>query len=208
MVGELDAVGERILDAALDRMLCSGIGEAGIEEVARCAGLPEPDVLARFPTSEDLVDAVLVREVLRMLAELTAVSVTTDGIDAQIESVSLYILARIRAHPLVTRLLEVTPGESLGFYTVRGGKLVSLGSHYIVTILEYAQGAGLIDRYDPQPAAEMLARLAHSLLLVPEGGTDFRDAERVHAFVLDTIVPLIKHGLPTPAMDRAVDRVE
>ena len=108
----------------------------------------------------------------------------------------------------MTRLLEVTPGESLGYYTVRGGKLVSLGSRYIVTILEHAQSAGLIDRYDPHPAAEMLARLAHSLLFVPDGGTDFRDDERVHAFVLDTIVPLIKHGLPTLQMDHAVDRAE
>ncbi|MQY21822.1 TetR/AcrR family transcriptional regulator [Nocardia macrotermitis] len=205
MVGGLD---ERILDVALDRMLCTGIREASIEEVARCAGLAEPDVLARFPTPEDLVDAVLSREVRRMLAELTAVSVTTEGIDAQIESVSLHILASIRSHPLVTRLLEVTPSESLGYYTVRGGQLVSLGSRYIVAILEHAQAAGLVDRYDPQPTAEMLARLAHSLLFVPEGETDFRDTDRVHAFVLDTIVPLIKHGLPTLEIDHVSDRAE
>jgi hypothetical protein len=52
----------------------------------------------------------------------------------------------------------------------------------------------------------MLARLAHSLMLVPDGGTDFRDGARVHAFVLDTIVPLIKYGLPTLEMDHAGDR--
>ena len=102
MVGEIGEADERILDAALDRMLRTGIREASIEEVARYAGLAEPDVLARFPTLEDLVDAVLSREVLRMLAELTAVSVTTDGIDAQIELVSLHILGRIRSHPLAS----------------------------------------------------------------------------------------------------------
>ena len=66
-----------MLDAASARMLETGVRHTSIEEVARGAGVGEQQVLGSFPTLADLVDAVLSREVQRMLAEVTAVSVTT-----------------------------------------------------------------------------------------------------------------------------------
>ncbi|MFF3571112.1 hypothetical protein [Nocardia jiangxiensis] len=117
--------------------------------------------------------------------------------DNQIEETIVYVLTQTHPHPLVTQLLDVAPEEILDFYTVRGQQSVKIGIRYIVQVLENTRKSGAIDDYDTRPVAELLARLAHSVLLTPAGEIDFRDEEQVRAFVATSIVPLVEHGLPT-----------
>jgi len=190
---------ERILDAALARIMQVGIRRASLDDIARRARLNRVTIYRRFRTKENLIDAVLRREIERALAEATAIVAATEGIDARIEIAVLYVLRQTRTHPLVTRLLDVAPDEAVTFYTVRGEELVRLGIGYIVGLLRATQELGLIDRYDPEPVAELVARLAHSVLMTPAGGVNFEDDTQLRAFVTAAIVPMVKHGIGAPS---------
>lgn len=200
---EYDAVDEKIMDAALDRILQVGIRRSSLEDIARRAGINRITIHRRFAGKENLVEAVLERETRRMLSEVTTIAATADGVATQIEETVLHVLLQTRIHRLVTQLLRVAPEEALSFYTVQGERLVGLGIGYITDMLTHAQQAGLIARYDPGPVAELVARLAHSLMLTPGSGgsVDFGDPAQARAFVRTTIVPLMRHGIAPPSED-------
>ncbi|MGF6888282.1 AcrR family transcriptional regulator [Nocardia sp. GAS34] len=197
MAAARDDMDERLLDATLQRVLQVGIRRASLDDIARRAGVNRVTIYRRFTTKENLIEAMLTREIQRTLAEVTAIATATTGTDHQIEEAIVHVLRQTHAHPLVTKLLDVAPEEILDFFTVRGQQGVALGIGYIVQILQSSQQSGVIDTYDPHPVAELLARLAHSVLLTPTGGLDFRDDAQVRAFVAAGIVPLVQHGLPT-----------
>lgn len=190
-----DVTDEKILDAARERIMQVGIRRSSLDDIAKRAGINRVTIYRRFSSKEHLIDAVLSREVQRLLAEITAIAETTSGTHEQIEKTVLHVLRQTREHPLVTQLLKVAPEEILEFFTVRGEEGVKLGIQFIVNVLEAAQATGLIAHYDPHPVAELLARLAHSLLLTPAGGIRFDEEQQARAFVRTTIVPLVMRGV-------------
>lgn len=202
-----DDVDETILDAALERVLQVGIRRSSLEDIARRAGVSRVTIHRRFGGKDNLVEAMLERETRRILAEVTAIATTASGIDAQIEETILYVLLQTRMHRMVTELLRVAPEEVLGFYTVQGERQVRMGIDYIVEMLAHARRLGLIDDYDIRPVAELVARLAHSLMLTPDGGgVEFTDPDAARQFVRSTVVPLMKHGIATAAKEHVDDR--
>ncbi|WP_040792630.1 TetR/AcrR family transcriptional regulator [Nocardia paucivorans] len=195
MVRSRDEVDERILDATLHRILQVGIRRSSLDDIARRSGVNRVTIYRRFENKDTLVEAALAREIERVLAEASAIATATTGVEAQIEETVLYILRLTRTHPLVTHLIEVAPEEVLSFYTVRGEEMVSQGIDYIVGVLQAAQELGVVERYDPRPVAELVARFAHSLLLTPRAGVDFDDEEAARAFIRIAFVPLMKYGI-------------
>ncbi|MFI1462011.1 TetR/AcrR family transcriptional regulator [Nocardia carnea] len=196
-----DEVDERILDATLGRILQVGIRRSSLDDIARRCGLNRVTLYRRFSGKDALIEAALSREIARVLAEATAIASTTEGTDAQIEETVLFVLRLTRTHPLVTQLLAVAPEEALGFYTVRGEEMVSQGIEYIAGVLAAGQGQGVLARYDPRPVAELVARMAHSLMLTPTAGIDFDDEQAARAFIRSTIVPLMKYGIRSGGED-------
>ncbi|MGK8506395.1 TetR/AcrR family transcriptional regulator [Nocardia asiatica] len=190
-----DAVDEKIMDAALDRILQVGIRRSSLDDIAKRSGVNRVTIYRRFTGKENLVDAVLERETQRMLAEVTAIAMAATDIDLRIEETVLHVLRQTRMHRLVHRLLTVAPEEALAFYTVRGAQIVSLGIRYIAELLERAQELELIGRYDALPVAEMIARLAHSVMLTPTACVDFAEDDATREFVRAAIVPMVKHGI-------------
>nr|WP_228820777.1 TetR/AcrR family transcriptional regulator [Nocardia abscessus] len=190
-----DAVDEKIMDAALDRILQVGIRRSSLDDIAKRSGVNRVTIYRRFAGKENLVDAVLERETQRMLAEVTAIVVTSAEVDVRIEETVLHVLRQTRMHQLVGRLLTVAPEEALTLYTVRGAQMVSLGIRYIAGLLERAQELELIARYDALPVAEMIARLAHSVMLTPTACADFAADDATREFVRAAIVPMVKHGI-------------
>jgi AcrR family transcriptional regulator len=195
-MGTGDQLEEKILDAALERILQVGIRRSSLDDIARRAGLNRVTIYRRFRVKENLVDAVLAREIGRVTDEVNRIIFSNPEVGVQIEESILFVLRQTRTHPLVTQLLAVAPEEAIGFYTVRGEELVGNGIRFVCGVLTRAQEHGLIDRYDPLPVAELVARFAHSLLLTPVGGMDFDDEGSSREFVRTMIVPLIEHGVP------------
>lgn len=191
-----DEVGDRILDATLSRILQVGVRRASLDDIARDANVNRVTIYRRFATKENLVDAVLARQVAGIVSDIRRITTPLSDIDSQIEETMVHVLRQTRIHPLVTQLLDTAPDEVVAFYTVRGRQLVNFGIHTITEQLGRAQQAGTIDRYDPRPVAELLARLTHSVLLTPHGGFDFEDEHQTHMFVRTSIVPMVIHGIP------------
>ncbi|WP_328394819.1 TetR/AcrR family transcriptional regulator [Nocardia sp. NBC_00416] len=204
MFRSYDEVDERILDATLGRILQVGVRRSSLDDIARRSGVNRVTIYRRFSGKDNLIEAALSREIGRVLGEATAIATATSGIDAQIEETVLYILRLTRTHPLVTQLLAVAPEEALGFYTVRGQEMVSQGIEYIVGVLEAGQEQGMLARYDPRPVAELVARMAHSLMLTPTAGVDFDDEDAARGFIRAAIVPLMRYGIRSgPEEDEA-----
>lgn len=195
MFRSYDDVDERILDETLARVLQVGVRRSSLDDIARRCGINRVTIYRRFSGKDALIEAALSREIARVLAEATAIASATAGIDAQIEETVLFVLRQTRTHPLVTQLLAVAPEEVLGFYTVRGEEMVSQGIEYIAGVLAAGQEQEVLDRYDPRPVAELIARMAHSLMLTPTAGVDFDDEQAARAFIRAAVVPLMKHGI-------------
>ncbi|MFI5718439.1 TetR/AcrR family transcriptional regulator [Nocardia sp. NPDC051750] len=195
MFRSYDEVDERILDATLNRILQVGVRRSSLDDIARRCGINRVTIYRRFSSKDALIEAALSREIARILGEATSIATTTEGVDAQIEETVLFVLRLTRTHPLVTRLLGVAPEEALGFYTVRGEEMVSQGIEYIAGVLAAGQEQGVLARYDPRPVAELVARMAHSLMLTPTAGVDFDDEAAARGFIRAAIVPLMKYGI-------------
>lgn len=194
-----DELDDRILDAALHRILQVGIRRSSLDDIARRSGINRVTIYRRFAGKDNLIDAVFAREIDRILQEAAAIVRRADSAEEQIEETALYVLGLTRTHPFVTQLIAVSPDEALGYLTVRGEELISAGIGFIVGVLESAQENGAIDRYDPAPVAELVARLTHSLMLTSRAGIDFADPDASRAFVRSAIVPLMVHGFPAAA---------
>ncbi|WP_280396568.1 TetR/AcrR family transcriptional regulator [Nocardia carnea] len=211
MFRSYDEVDERILDETLARILQVGVRRSSLDDIARRCGINRVTIYRRFSGKDALIEAALSREIERVLAEATAIATATEGTDAQIEETVLFVLRQTRTHPLVTQLLAVAPEEALGFYTVRGEEMVSRGIEYIAGVLAAGQEQGVLARYDPRPVAELIARMAHSLMLTPTGGVDFDDEQAARTFIRAAVVPLMKYGIgpvagPAPARPAGAGR--
>ncbi|MBD8504878.1 TetR/AcrR family transcriptional regulator [Hoyosella sp. G463] len=190
-----DDTEEAILDAARARIMQVGIRRSSMDDIARRAGINRVTIYRKFAKKDSLVEAVLAREIQHLLGELAAIVATNQTVEQRIEDAVLLVLRQTHEHPVVVNLLAVAPEEVLEFVTVRGEQGVALGIEYVVAVLETAQSLSLIDTYDPRPIAELVARLAHSVLLTPRGGLRFDDEQQARHFVRSAIVPLVKHGI-------------
>ncbi|MGN2637920.1 hypothetical protein ACTD5D_17330 [Nocardia takedensis] len=124
--------------------------------------------------------------------------VVHDDIDDQITDAVFHVLTQTREHGLVADLRHLSREQALPYITEFARSRVGLGIDYIAAVIAYAQQLGLIGDYDPRPVAELVARLTHSIMLTPQGPTDFVDDHAAKTFIRSAIVPLIKNGIAPP----------
>jgi AcrR family transcriptional regulator len=192
----LDLVSEQILDAALEQFQLVGIRRASVEDVARRAGVSRITVYRRFPRKEVLIEAVAMREARRLVAAVDAATSTIEGFAERIVESFVGILRLVREHPLVRQLLAVEPDEMLRTLTLRGGPVIAIGTAYVADQIRRAQQNGEVPPYDPEPVAEILARLIQSLLLTPEGVIPVDDESAERDFARAHLAPLIVRAHP------------
>lgn len=194
-LGDDDAPGEsrvdHLLDAALEQFQHVGLRRCSMEDVARRAGVSRVTLYRRFPQKDKLVQAVLMREVRRLIAGTRAVMAQLDGVEERMVEAFVHVIRTSRTHPLLTRLLAVEPEDVLVFLTARAGPIVAIGSQFIAEQIRTAQRAKEIPAYDAKPVAEMLARLAHSMMLTPQGGLPLDTDGHVRAFARRCVAPIV-----------------
>ena len=52
--------------------------------------------------------------------------------------------------------------------TINGAPVLALGRDYLADVIRRLQAAGSAEIYDPEPVAEMMARVALSMALTPQ----------------------------------------
>ncbi|HWT93443.1 MAG TPA: helix-turn-helix domain-containing protein [Solirubrobacteraceae bacterium] len=181
-----DEIGERILDAALERFSTAGVRRASVEDIARACSINRVTVYRRFASKQVLLQAVVAREAQRFFAAVdTATRELPQPADRFVEGVAIgFGLAR--EHPLTTRLLADEPETILPVLTHEAEPVVGAGRTLLAALLRDAGTTAP----DPDVAAEILLRLAISLLLTPAGAIPATDPEELRAFARAHLLPI------------------
>jgi len=184
--GAVDDVDERILDAAGRLLVSVGLEELEVDAVAEAAGVGRSTIYRRFEGRNALLAATVAHEGRRLLAALAdAVAGIDDPEDRLVVAFcaglrvarATGVAERIRDEPLLLRLL-----------TVDGGPVLAAARMQLAEVARRMDPA--IDRDDAEATAELLVRLAVSLLVTPESALDLdggcEDSIRRH------LVPLLR----------------
>ncbi|WP_067819487.1 TetR/AcrR family transcriptional regulator [Actinomadura kijaniata] len=183
---DLDDLDARILDAALAEFETYGLRRVSVEDVARRAGVARTTIYRRFTNKEQLLQAVILREVRRFL---TAIAEATEDLPTPEDAVVEGFVAGLRGartHPLMTRVLESEPEAFLPQLTMNGGAVMLAARDILADQLRRFGNAD-----DADTVAEVLLRLAVSFLLLPGGGLPLEDEASIRAFARDHLTRML-----------------
>jgi AcrR family transcriptional regulator len=186
-----DATTERILDATLEQFLLVGLRRTTIDDVARRAGVGRVTIYRRIGQKHQLVEAVILREVGRVVTEVgTAIALLPDPRERVVEAFVIALRA-MRGHPLLQRLLETEPEDLLPYLTLDAGASLAIGRDFIADqIRDAGRGEGSRGP-DPELIGEILTRLAQSLVLTPDSAIPLDDERRLRSFARACLAPLV-----------------
>jgi AcrR family transcriptional regulator len=183
---EADDVDRRILDAAGRLLVDVGLEELEVDQVAELAGVGRSTIYRRFDGRNALLAATVAHEARRLLAALADAVAGIDDPEEQLVvafSTGLRVARatglaeRIRDEPLLLRLI-----------TVDGGPVLAAASAQLAAI-----AVELDPELDPTRAtetAELLVRLAISLVITPQSALDLDDG--CEDSIRRQIAPLIR----------------
>jgi AcrR family transcriptional regulator len=178
---DIDAIGERILDAAVEEFRQHGLRRTSLDDVARRAGVARITVYRRFASKNGLLQASVLREAQRFLADLDAAMAGLDRLDDQVAEAFLLTVRAGERHPLLQGMLAVEPESFLPAVTTNGGPLLTAASGH------------LVDRLGIDPAAaEVLVRIVQSFALTRTSVVDLEDDEAVRTFARERLTPLAR----------------
>jgi len=191
---DADSVAGRILDAALGQFEDFGLRRSTMEDIARRAGLSRITIYRRFPKKENLIEAVVLRELEGFLGELDSVGGPgISPVDRMIERVA-FALHYLRNHQLLRRLLRTEPEAILPSLTVNGGPLVNLAREHSAAFIRRdlfgAQTPPVEAERRIQRIAETGVRVVLSFVLTPSSAIPVDTLEDARAFARDLISPL------------------
>lgn len=165
-----DATTERILGAALEQAEDFGLRRFTIDDVARRVRVSRVTIYRYFPKKDQLLNAVLMRELRRFLTKVDAVIAAQPTPEAKLIEGLTFCLAFLRGHRLLNRLLRTEPELILPHLTTQAGNLIAAARAWIAGHIraEIASGRLNLPDQDVDSAAELLARTVISLVVTPE----------------------------------------
>ncbi|MFE3545729.1 TetR/AcrR family transcriptional regulator [Nocardia sp. NPDC059177] len=185
------AAGEKVLDSALSAFLDFGIKRTSMGEIARRAGISPATLYRRFESKNDLVEAVSVREAQRYVADIDERVRAVTEPDDQLVEIFVAFVTTIASNELLRRLLGTEPEMILPRLTTDGGPILAVGRAYLAEKLRELQ-ADIPDLdFDPALVAEVLARLAQSLALTPDGLIPLDDPVASREFARSILLPMV-----------------
>lgn len=190
-VGE-DALFDQVATAALDEFAEHGIRRTSMEDVARRAGVSRMTVFRRFASKQGLVQVVIAREVRRGMHELDLQWEGAETLEDRLVTGFEFAGRYVHGHPLFDRLLRSEPDVLLPPLTLDGGPVLELYRSLIAHRLQAEVDAGRAATSDIDGVAEVIARLAISLLLTREGTITLDDPHSVRRLVNLTLLPMLR----------------
>jgi TetR/AcrR family transcriptional regulator, repressor for uid operon len=191
VVGE-DALFDRVAAAALEEFAEHGIRRTSMEDVARRAGVSRMTVFRRFTSKQRLVEVVIAREVHRGMQELDLLWEGAETLEDRLVAGFEFAGRYVRGHPLFDRLLRSEPDVLLPPLTLDGGPVLELYRSLIANRLQAEVNAGRAATSDIDGVAEVIARLAISLLLTRDGTITLDDPHSVRRLVNLTLLPMLR----------------
>ena len=178
-----------VLDVAADHLRRFGLARWSIEDVAEAAGVGRTSVYRWFGSRDDLVHAVLARE---LRTTLLAVGVATAAVarfeDKAVEA-ALVCFAALDGS-VVDHLLRNDPGAVLPLLTTGAAPLIALARTALTPHLLAAGVAA--EPVQAAIVAESLARLGLSFVLTRDTVVPVRDPAALRAAVEALLRPLLR----------------
>lgn len=188
----LDPAATVVLDAAADLMRRFGLGRWSVDDVAEAAGVGRTTVYRWFGSRDDLVHAVLARELRETLLAVTAATSAAPTFEDRCVEAALVCLDALDGS-VVDHLLRIDPQAVLPLLTTGAGPLVALARGALAPQLLAARVVP--DEATAAVVAEALARLGLSFVLTRDTGFPLDDPDALRAAVAALIHPLLGAGV-------------
>lgn len=155
---------QRILDAGFACFGDQGLGRTTMEDVARRAGVTRQTIYRYFPSKDDLVMRLVLREEDRFI-EGTRRAFAADGtLEEAISHGVLYCLRFAREHPLLDRLLRSDAESLLPYLTTRARPLIQRARQ---AFLQEVGRKALVRTNVWEQVADLAVRMTLSYALTP-----------------------------------------
>ena len=188
-LGGNDETSDRILDAAGELFATIGVRRCSMDDIASRSGLGRTTVYRRFEGRQQIVEAVLAREIHRFFGSILRSTAHLDRFeDVVVES----FLTGLRAGEasLLTTLVRSEP-ELLQLLTIDAGPVVAAAREFLVAAYRATHTARRSDDDQVAMLAEVLVRLAISLVLTPQTVIPLDDDPATRAALHRLLDPLI-----------------
>jgi len=187
-----DRTTDRLLQAALRQFELFGVARSTVEQITKRSGLSRVTLYRRFPGKQQVVEAVILREVRQFLDRLDE---RLDQLSTPEEKVAegfVFTVDAIRSHVLLNRLLESEPESVLPYFTVEGGPVVAAARDFLVARAAKDNPNDARGCTELAVAAELVVRLVISFLLTPDSIVDLDDPDRAREFASRSLAPLLR----------------
>jgi len=189
-----DRTTERILDATAVLLTTYGLRRWTIDEVADRAGIGRTSVYRAFATRDELVHAVLARELRATIAHIQIVAAEQRKLEDKFVEGAVTALLALRGS-IVEQLLRSDPATVLPFLTTEAGPLIAIARQLLA---DQAQAVGTqLDHDHIAELAEVAARLGLSFILTRDTVLPIDDTHALRASLHRLLRPLLRPLLKT-----------
>jgi AcrR family transcriptional regulator len=185
-----DDVLERILDAAAELFTRHGVRRTSVEDVARRARVGRNTVFRRLGSKDELVHAVMARELRRIFGALDRVAAAAAGPLDRVAGIFATAITALRSSPMAHSTLHEHPDEIGELTAFAGGEFMRASTAYVAEVLTADRDRGdLRDDLDVEVVAETVVRLVHSVLLVPDLARPLQSDAELRTFAASILKP-------------------
>lgn len=185
----VEGTAERILDAALKQFELFGLRRSTVEDITRRSGLARVTLYRHFSNKDAIVEAVLLRELERFLAELAAEAGRYPDAEDKLVEGFVFTLNTLRVHPLLQRLLATEPETVLPFLTVEGDGVIKTASSFLAYQLAEELRDDSRTEIELLEVAEVTVRIILSFVLTPSQNVALGDDDAARSFARRYLVP-------------------
>ena len=184
-----DRIRNQVLDATVRCCQRLGVSAIGMSDIAAEAKIGRATLYRHFENCEDVLVALIGREMDELLAELTAVIDSFETIEDKLIEPTVYFLREVSRSP-VLRMLFAQDAQLIGRVAMRAAEFRALGAAFCRPVFEQAMREGRIrpgvtlDQYQ-----EWIARLQVSLGFNPHA--DQNDSIRFRQYLRNFLVPSV-----------------
>jgi AcrR family transcriptional regulator len=190
---------DRILDAAAQLMRTYGLKRWSMEDVAEHAAIGRTSVYRAFSTRDELVHAVLARELRSSIGQIVGAAARCGAVEDGIIEGAIAGLGVLRSS-LVEQLLRTDPSTVLPFLTTKAGPLIAITRQFLLTQAR-AVGAAISDEHALE-LAEIAARLCLSFVLTRETVFPVEEEDALRASLRRVLRPVLSPLFATDAAGR------
>lgn len=181
-----------VLDAAYDLFCRQGIQRTTMDDVARRAGLSRITVYRRVESKEALVEQVMLREFRRNVDQFLVDIGRARSVAERVEAGFVSSLRSVRSNPLIAGLMTAEPQLLAPSLLGERGRTFAMVREFLAGQLRREQRAGSVaGTVDVDMVAELMVRIAMSMLLTPSTLVDLDDEEQLRSLARRYLVPML-----------------